>query len=102
MLTTIISAKYSKVFEEIIVRNNKFVCAYEPCYGLVRVNDNILKINLHEGYINKSNNAVIQVIYLYEHMYIDEYKYVNEIGFKKLTENEILKLLGRSECCDIE
>lgn len=81
--------RYSTILENICVFNNKFTCAYYPVYGLVKMNDMVLKIPSYTGtiYTNYTNEDIITINYIQEKIYPDGYH------GKKLTEEEIYKIL---------
>jgi len=77
---------YESIIEHLHVYKNKFICTYKPVYGLVKINDMVLKISDHEGFINTNKEEVI-VEYIKEKFYLDG------VHGDKLNEKEIYKIL---------
>jgi len=78
--------RYENRIENLNVFNGKFICAYLPVYGLVKVNGIVFKISGHDGVVNLNEVNVI-VEYVREIVHID--------GFhdKELSEKEIYEIL---------
>jgi hypothetical protein len=76
--------------EHIMVYDNKFVCAWLPMYGLVKVDNMILKIEGYEGHIS-SDKEIITAKYISERAYMDG----REV--RKLTEKEEVGWVGLVE-----
>ena len=78
--------RYESILENLNVFNGKFICAYLPVYGLVKVDGIVFKISGYDGVVN-SNEVNVIVEYIREIAYID--------GFhgKELSEKEIYEIL---------
>ena len=83
--------RYETIIEQIRLFDGKFICAYMPCYGLVKIDDRISKLPSYEGYLyrypEKIEIAVVE--YVREKFYTEGFEYPN----KELTEDEIFKIL---------
>ncbi len=82
--------RYRTIFEEIMLNNSKFICAYLPAYGLIKINSIIVKILNHEGYFNSIKDS-INVEYIIEKLYIDGYR------GEELGEKEIYDILRKTD-----
>lgn len=87
----IFNERYSTIMEDVLVYDNKFICAYLPVYGLVKIDNVIIKISDHEGFAyTQYNEDTIRIIYIVEKVYTDGYR------GKELNEKEIYKILKES------
>lgn len=82
--------RYESIFENLEVRNGKFICAWFPVYGLIKVDGMVLKISNHEGYLSSNKNTVIIE-------YIREKTYTDGLHGTELSEKEIYEILTKCE-----
>lgn len=68
--------RYATVVERIRLFKGRFVCAWLPCYGLVKIDDKIIKLPGYEGslYHYPEELETIVIEYIKEKYYIDGFR----------------------------
>lgn len=90
--------RYQLIHEVIPICNDSYMCSYKPCYGLVKYNDMIQKIDAHMGtyfYTGWNDKTEICVQYFRENCI--GYTGQNELVGAILNEDEICELLHESK-----
>ena len=84
--------RYETIVENMRLFKGRFICAYMPCYGLVKIEDTILKLSGYEGSFYHFPPEEIDTVVV---KYIREKFYTEGFGCPKeeLTEKEIFKML---------